>query len=78
MHYPLLVGTSTDIEEIRRFSTVIVDEVQGRHGQARTIPDHPDISVQFDVGETVPLCLSLPFGQIPVLGDPLSPRALSR
>ena len=50
-------GTSTNVEEVGRRSTVELDDIHGRHGQTGTVDQAANVTVQFDEVKAVPRML---------------------
>ena len=48
-----LCGAAADIQEVGGLAAIKLDDVHGRHGQARAIDHAADLAVELDVGEIV-------------------------
>src|SRR5262249_22568838 len=46
-------GAATDVEEVGRSATEVLDDIHGRHGQARAVHQASNVPVQLDVIEAV-------------------------
>jgi hypothetical protein len=49
----LLGGAAADVEEVGRLAAVQLDDVHGRHRQARAVDHAADVAVELDVVEVV-------------------------
>ncbi len=53
LRHLLLGGAAADIEEVGGLAAEQLDDVHGRHGQARAIDHAADFAIELDVGEVV-------------------------
>src|SRR5690606_8036897 len=51
--HDLGVGAAADVEEVGGLATHLVDDVDGRHGQAGAVGDHTDAAFETDVLKTL-------------------------